>query len=164
MTARLLGPDRRKDKHRRAALRWGLMGGQKRHVLGPCGRAESRKGGLSYCVGHDESPNGQTTAYGGFDDWLTPSGGGKNHKPVLGHDLRHTYASLLLAEGAPLTYVAQQMGHSKPTTTLRFYAKWIPSKGRWWVNVLDSEGAMLEPESGTNGGQRLVSAGAGGGT
>ena len=34
------------------------------------------------------------------------------------YDLRHTFATTLLAEGAPLTYVAAQMGHTKPTTTL----------------------------------------------
>jgi integrase len=46
-------------------------------------------------------------------------------------DLRHTYASLLLAERAPITYVAEQLGHANPSTTLRYYAKWIPSKGQW---------------------------------
>jgi integrase len=53
------------------------------------------------------------------------------------YDLRHTYASLLLAEGAPITYVSEQLGHSTPATTLRYYAKWIPSKGERWVNALD---------------------------
>ena len=43
------------------------------------------------------------------------------------YDLRHTYASHLLAAGAPLTYVAAQLGHAKPSTTLQFYARWIPS-------------------------------------
>jgi integrase len=52
------------------------------------------------------------------------------------YDLRHTYASLLLAAGAPITYVSAQLGHP-PTTTLRYYAKWIPSQGRRWVEVLD---------------------------
>jgi integrase len=43
------------------------------------------------------------------------------------YDLRHTFASLLLAQSAPITYVAAQLGHSKPTTTLQWYAHWIPS-------------------------------------
>src|SRR5262245_8418161 len=53
------------------------------------------------------------------------------------YDLRHTFASLLLAAGAPLTYVAAQLGHANPTTTLRFYARWIPSRGQRWVEMLD---------------------------
>lgn len=64
----------------------------------------------------------------------------------------HTYASLLLSEGAPPHYVAEQMGHPSAVTTLRFYAKWMPTKGRRWVDSLDrrpSSWAMLEPESGT---------------
>lgn len=55
----------------------------------------------------------------------------------LGHhrlyDLRHTYACLRLAEGAPPTYVAAQLGHATPATTFRFYARWIPAAGRQWV-------------------------------
>jgi len=39
------------------------------------------------------------------------------------YDCRRTYASLLLAESAPITYVSEQLGHSNPDTTLRFYAK-----------------------------------------
>jgi integrase len=53
------------------------------------------------------------------------------------YDLRHTYASLLLSAGAPITYLSAQLGHATPTTTLRYYAKWIPSQGRRWVEVLD---------------------------
>jgi integrase len=40
------------------------------------------------------------------------------------YDLRHTYASLLLAGRTPITYVSAQLGHANPTTTLRYYAKW----------------------------------------
>ena len=38
------------------------------------------------------------------------------------HDLRHTYASLLIAEGLNVVYVSRQMGHSSPDITLRVYA------------------------------------------
>ena len=54
-----------------------------------------------------------------------------------GHDRRHTYASLLLAASAPITYVSAQLGHVNPSTTLRYYARWIPNKGRRWVDLLD---------------------------
>jgi len=43
------------------------------------------------------------------------------------HDLRHTFASLLLAQGAPVTYVSNQLGHANPHITMQIYAHWIPS-------------------------------------
>lgn len=64
------------------------------------------------------------------------------------YDLRHTFASLLLAEGAPITYVSEQLGHSSPATTLRYYAKWIPSKGERWVNALDRKSHPRERRRG----------------
>lgn len=48
------------------------------------------------------------------------------------YDLRHTYASHALMAGAPITYVAAQLGHAKPTMTLTHYARWIPSAERVW--------------------------------
>jgi integrase len=69
------------------------------------------------------------------------------------YDLRHTYASLLLSAGAPLLYISQQLGHKKPTTTLRYYATWVPSGDRRWVDLLGRDLAQpqaeLEPETGT---------------
>jgi integrase len=52
------------------------------------------------------------------------------------YDLRHTFASLLLVQGAPITYVAAQLGHSKPTTTLQWYAHWIASSQERFVDGL----------------------------
>jgi integrase len=57
------------------------------------------------------------------------------------YDLRHTFATTLLAEGAPLTYVAAQMGHTKPTTTLLWYAHWLPRGDKRWVDALDRAGS-----------------------
>ena len=71
--------------------------------------------------------------YGVFGRTLKRTGLG-GHRP---YDLRHTFACLHLAEGVPLTYVAAQMGHANPTTTLRWYGRWIKGQGQRWVDVLD---------------------------
>jgi len=38
------------------------------------------------------------------------------------HDLRHTYASLLIDQGGNLKYIQTQLWHSSPTVTLNVYA------------------------------------------
>jgi integrase len=38
------------------------------------------------------------------------------------HDLRHTYASLLIGQGANVVLVSRQLGHASPNTTLGVYA------------------------------------------
>ncbi len=53
------------------------------------------------------------------------------------YDLRHAFASLLLSEGVPLLYVAQQLDHAKLTITVKYYARWIPSGNANHVAVLE---------------------------
>ena len=38
------------------------------------------------------------------------------------HDMRHTYASLLIEQGENIKYIQTQLGHSTPTVTLNVYA------------------------------------------
>ncbi|MBU4185433.1 MAG: site-specific integrase [Proteobacteria bacterium] len=38
------------------------------------------------------------------------------------HDLRHTYASLMIEQGENIKYIQSQLGHSNPTVTLNVYA------------------------------------------
>jgi integrase len=38
------------------------------------------------------------------------------------HDLRHTYASLLIEQGENIKYIQNQLGHSSPTVTLNVYS------------------------------------------
>lgn len=38
------------------------------------------------------------------------------------HDLRHTFASLLIHQGENIKYIQSQLGHSSPTVTLNVYA------------------------------------------
>jgi len=43
-------------------------------------------------------------------------------RPLRLHDARHTYASLALAAGKSVRWVAHQLGHASPELTLRVYA------------------------------------------
>jgi len=38
------------------------------------------------------------------------------------HDLRHTYASIMIEQRENITYIQNQLGHSNPTVTLNVYA------------------------------------------
>lgn len=60
---------------------------------------------------------------------------------ITGHtlyDLRHSYASLHLAKNTPITYVSSQLGHSDASTTLRWYARWLPQTDHNFADRLDS--------------------------
>jgi integrase len=54
------------------------------------------------------------------------------------HDLRHTFASLLLTMGQSPVYVKEQLGHSSIKMTVDVYGHLIPSSNRDAVNRLDS--------------------------
>ncbi len=43
-------------------------------------------------------------------------------RPLRLHDARHTFASLALASGKSVRWVASQLGHANPELTLRVYA------------------------------------------
>jgi integrase len=62
------------------------------------------------------------------------------------HQMRHTFASLLLQAGEPITYVSNQMGHKDSAITLRVYAHWLPdSTSRKGVDRLDEYPAVAHP-------------------
>lgn len=46
------------------------------------------------------------------------------------HDLRHTHASLLLADGVPVKVVSERLGHASPTITLGVYQHVMPGMGK----------------------------------
>ena len=58
------------------------------------------------------------------------------------HDLRHTFASLLLEQRESLTYVKEQMGHSSINVTVDIYGHLVPGGNRQAVNRLDDEVAV----------------------
>jgi integrase len=47
---------------------------------------------------------------------------GNGRRKATFHDLRHTFASLLIAQGADVVHVSRQLGHADPAITLRVYA------------------------------------------
>ena len=54
------------------------------------------------------------------------------------HDLRHSCASLLLAQGVPLKTVSDILGHSQISITADFYAHIAPEMRREALGVMDS--------------------------
>ncbi|RZB34109.1 MAG: hypothetical protein SRB2_03502 [Desulfobacteraceae bacterium Eth-SRB2] len=53
------------------------------------------------------------------------------------HDIRHTFASLLLNKGKSPVYVKDQLGHSSIQMTVDIYGHLIPNSNRDAVNSLD---------------------------
>ncbi len=59
------------------------------------------------------------------------------------HQLRHTWASLLLMQGESPAYVKEQAGHSSIKITVDLYGHWIPGANRQAVDRLDDPEAVL---------------------
>jgi integrase len=53
------------------------------------------------------------------------------------HDLRHTHASWLLADGIPVTAVSRRLGHANVSMTLDTYSHVMPETGDVLLAVLD---------------------------
>jgi integrase len=88
-------------------------------------------------------------------EWVFPSGAGTPLEPnrvreafhfvlkkaglrrVRFHDLRHTFASWLIANGESLVYVKEQLGHHSIQITVDTYGHLIPGANRRAVNALD---------------------------
>jgi integrase len=63
------------------------------------------------------------------------------------HDLRHTFASLLIQNGESLAYVRDQLGHSSIQLTVNVYGHLVPGANRDAVDRLD---ATVTGESATS--------------
>lgn len=72
---------------------------------------------------------------------------------VTVHSLRHTYASLMIADGVPLVVVSRQLGHAQASTTANIYAHAIASAQAKAMQTFDRfndiVGAEKPPEVGT---------------
>lgn len=88
-------------------------------------------------LGRDRLPAGP-------DDWVFCNTSGRSLNPesvsqlfdrivrrsdlprVRFHDLRHTHASLLIADGAPIKVVSERLGHAHPSFTMHTYQHLLP--------------------------------------
>jgi len=61
------------------------------------------------------------------------------------HDLRHTYAALMVAVGAHPKYLQAQMGHSSIRVTLDLYGHLFPDANRGVLDALDALTAPSTP-------------------
>src|SRR5262245_9655666 len=57
-------------------------------------------------------------------------------RKIMFHDLRHTFASLLLQNGESLAYVREQPRHTSIKTTVDIYGHLVPGANRQAVNRL----------------------------
>lgn len=61
------------------------------------------------------------------------------------HSLRHTYASLMLADGVPLVIVSGQLGHAKASTTADIYGHVIASAQAKALQTFDKFSDVVAP-------------------
>jgi integrase len=57
--------------------------------------------------------------------------------PIRIHDLRHTAASLLLAQGVPAPEVSRILGHASVDITYRLYAHAVPQAQQQALDAME---------------------------
>lgn len=65
------------------------------------------------------------------------------------HSLRHTHASELLSQGAPITAVAERLGHASPNITLSIYSHALPADNQAAAKLWNDAMADVIEESRT---------------
>jgi integrase len=68
-----------------------------------------------------------------------------NLRRIRFHDLRHTYASLLIAQGAHPKYIQAQLGHASIQTTLDRYGHLMPQMHEAEARKLDGSSLAVGP-------------------
>lgn len=63
------------------------------------------------------------------------------------HSLRHTYASLMIADGTPLVIVSHNLGHAQTSTTSNIYSHVIAAAEAKAAEAFDRFGDLVAPES-----------------
>ena len=72
-------------------------------------------------------------------------------KAVRFHDLRHTFAGFLIAEGAHPRAIMERMGHSSITVTLNTYGHLLPGLEEHVTEALDARGREARVAAGSVG-------------
>jgi integrase len=67
------------------------------------------------------------------------------------HCLRHTFASLLLADGVSPAYVQEQLGHASIELTVGTYGRWLRKKAPGAVDALEESAASTATAVGADG-------------
>lgn len=73
------------------------------------------------------------------------------------HSLRHTYASLLIADGMPLVVVSRNLGHAQVSTTNDIYSHVISSAEAKAAQVMDKFSDDIHPKFTPKAGKQEVS-------
>jgi integrase len=88
--------------------------------------------------------------------YLTPSNFGKRMSKLMRsaglsgitlHSLRHSHASELLSQGAPITAVAARLGHASPNITLGIYSHELPADNQAAAKLWNDAMAEVIAES-----------------
>jgi integrase len=88
---------------------------------------EGRKGTARLFVTPDDRPVKHRNFY---DLWLHTILPAAEVERVRVHDLRHSHAAWLIAEGIPLRVIQARLGHEKITTTIDTYGHLLPDLQR----------------------------------
>ena len=81
----------------------------------------------------DGTPMHPDVLSGWFHDFIRTT----DLPPIHLHSLRHTNATLAIANGIAVTTVAGQLGHASPTTTMKIYAHAIQSAQAAAADMMD---------------------------
>jgi integrase len=84
-------------------------------------------------AGHPINHNNLVKRY--FQPALTKA----NIEKIRFHDLRHTYASLLIGQGENIKYIQSQLGHSSASVTLNVYAHLMHSTNQEAASKLENK-------------------------
>lgn len=139
------------DLERRLAIR-------RRQVAGELGTSAPEALGDLYVLGNAEGtfyyPDRLTKEFSSIVKMLDLVG--TTGKRITLHDLRHTYATYLVAAGTDIKTVSSLMGHSNAAMTLNTYASADPHARRSAAKTIERQMAARPPRGDTGGMLRVV--------